>query len=314
MKINRRVVLFGGVAVSALKAASFGKEVLGANTAMLGYGIFQAIDAIRRLGFTAIEIHTMGVPQPVPNQFPGFEVDKVTAVEKRNIRKALHGFRRLTTHLPYLGLSPFSADRRMAEESIHTIRTALQTTAYVGAELAVLHVVPPKDRSPEEARPIIVNQIREWGAFAARNKFKLAVETGYPNSVQQFTSLIEDIGHEAVGCTVDVGHQKKFEELKAWVTPEEHASPAGIRAYNDVIHAIIDRLGAKILHCHVHDIDPSTWQEHLPIGTGFVDYPRLIAKLSRIQYRGLLMFEIGGPGSEIEARLADSKRKLEVFL
>jgi hypothetical protein len=33
-----------------------------------------------------------------------------------------------------------------------------------------------------------------------------------------------------------------------------------------------------------------------------------------MQYRGLLMLEIAGPGSEIEALLADSKRRLEAFL
>jgi len=68
----------------------------------------------------------------------------------------------------------------------------------------------------------------------------------------------------------------------ATMKPEERATPAGIRAYNDTTHAIIDGLHEKIWHLHVHDIDPPTWQEHRPMGTGFVDYPRLIAKLRQI--------------------------------
>ncbi|MCX6630086.1 MAG: TIM barrel protein, partial [Candidatus Solibacter sp.] len=137
---------------------------------------------------------------------------------------------------------------------------------------------------------------------------------GFPASIAEFVALIKETGHAAVGCTIDVGHQRGYKELVARVKPEERGTPAGIRAYNDVTHEIIDQLRDKILHFHVHDIDPPTWQEHRPIGTGFVDYARLIGKLRQIGYRGLLMFEIAGPGSEIEALLIDSKRKLEAFL
>ena len=311
--MQRRDFLFSALA-STLRAAGFGKEVLGANTAMAGYGLYQSIEALRRLGFPTIEIHPMGVPQPTTGKFPGFEFDTLTAAEKTKIRQSLEGFRRITTHLPYTGLDPFSRDRQIAEQSLGKIKTAMEATAYFGAELAVLHVIAPKDRPASEAWPLMVHQIREWGDYAAQHRFKIAFETGFPASVEAFLRLAHEIHHEAVGCTIDVGHQRGYKELVARVKPEERGTPNGIRAYNDVTHEIIDGLKDKVLHLHVHDIDPPTWQEHKPIGTGFVDYPRLIAKLQQIGYRGLLMFEIGGPGSEIEALLADSKRKLEAFL
>ena len=68
--------------------------------------------------------------------------------------------------------------------------------------------------------------------------------------------LVKEIDHESVGATVDVGHQKNYAELTARVQPEEKGTPAGIRAYNDVTHMIIDELGSKIFHMHVHDIEP----------------------------------------------------------
>ncbi len=311
--MNRRDFLMAALA-APLRGASFGKEVLGANTAMSGYGLYPAIEAVRRAGFPTIEIHPMGVPEAKPDQFPGFEFDTLADAEKKKIRKSLEGFRRITTHLPYIGLSPFAADRQMAERSVGKIKAAMEATAYFGAELAVLHVIAPKDRPLAEAWPIMVRQIREWGDYAAQHRFKLAFETGFPASVAEFVSLAREIGHDAVGCTIDVGHQRGYKELVAKVKPADRTTPAGIRAYNDTTHAIIDALGEKVFHLHVHDIDPATWAEHKPIGTGFVDYPRLIAKLRQIGYRGLLMLEIGGPGSEIEALLADSKRKLEAYL
>lgn len=311
--MRRREFLLSAAA-STLRAAAFGREVIGANTAMAGYSLTDAIAAIRRIGLPAIEIHPMGVPQAMPGKFPGFEFDTLSAAEKRGIKESLAGFRRITTHLPYDGLSPFAAGAPLAEHSRKKVAAALEATQYFGAELAVLHIIPPKDRSEAEARPLIVEQVRRWGDIAARGKFKIAIETGYPGSVAEFPALIREIAHDAVGCTIDVGHQKAYRELVARVRPEDRATPAGIRAYNDTTHAIIDALPGKIWHFHVHDIDPATWQEHRPMGTGFVDYPRLIAKLRKIDYRGLLMLEIAGPGAEIEKLVADSARKIEAFL
>lgn len=297
-----------------MSAAGMGKEALGAYTAMLGYGLYPAIEAIRRLGFRTIEIHPMGVPQPTPDKYPGFEFDALAGAEKKKVRKSLDGFRRIATHLPYIGLSPFARDSKIAEQSLGKIKSALEATAYFKAEIAVLHVIAPKDRPAAEAWPLYVRQLREWGDYAAKHRFKLAFETGYPNSVEEFVRLAREVNHDAVGCTIDVGHQRGYKELVARVKPADKGTPAGIRAYNDTTLDIADKLGQKVLHLHVHDIDPATWAEHKPIGTGFVDYPRLFAKLRQIGYRGMLMFEIGGPGSGIEAALADSKRKLEAFL
>lgn len=310
----RRRDFLGAALAARLRAAGVGKEALGANTAMEGYGLYQAIDAIRRLGFPTVEIHPMGRPEPTPGQFPGFEFDTLADGERKKIRKALGAFNRVTTHLPYIGLSPFARDAQLAERSLGKIRAAMEATAYFGAELAVLHVIAPKDRTPAEAWPMMIRQLREWGDYAARHRFKIAFETGYPRSVEEFVRMAREANHGAVGCTIDVGHQSGYRELVSRVKPEQRNTPFGMRAYNDVTHEIIDGLGPKLLHMHVHDIDPATWREHKPIGTGFVDYPRLIAKLRQIGYRGLLMFEIAGPGSEIEALLADSKRKLEAFL
>jgi sugar phosphate isomerase/epimerase len=313
MNWRRREFLLAGFA-GILRAAGLDKNAIGANTAMAGYSLYQAIDAIRHCGFPVIEIHPMGVVTATPGKFPGFEFDTMPDASRRKLRQALAGFRRITTHLPYSGLSPFSPDRKTADESVRKIAGALDATAYVGAELAVLHVVPPKEVPFAEVRTAAIQRIREWGDFAAAHRFKIGIETGFPRSIAEFTAFVQAVNHEAVGCTIDVGHQGRYAELMAKVKPEDRGTPAGIRAYNDTTHAIIDGLPGKVLHFHVHDIDPATWQEHRPIGTGFVDYPRLIAKLRKINYAGVLMLEIAGPGSEIESLVADSKRRLEAYL
>ena len=100
----------------------------------------------------------------------------------------------------------------------------------------------------------------------------------------------------------------------AKVGPEQRSTPEGIRAYNDTTLDIIAKLREKTFHLHVHDIDPATWQEHKPLHFGFVDYPRLIAKLREVNYRGALVLEIGGPAATMRTELTYAKHALEGYL
>ncbi|MFN7920349.1 MAG: sugar phosphate isomerase/epimerase family protein [Bryobacteraceae bacterium] len=306
--ISRRAVL------SLAASAAFAKRApwtLGANTAIDGYDLFRAIETIRELGFRAIEIHPMGVPAATPGRFPGFLFDRLSAADKSRIRRALAPFRHVTTHLPYTGWNWMSGDAAEREASIRAVETAMDATAYFGARLAVLHPQPLPAGRENELRAAYLERFRTWGDRARKLGFRLALETGYPRSIAAYTALIRDIGHPAIGSTIDVGHQSRYAELTARVKPEERSTPAGIRAYNDTTIAIAEQLGAKLFHLHVHDIDPATWQEHKPLVHGFVDYPRLFATLRKIGYKGILMLEIGGPASELPGWLRQAKQKLE---
>lgn len=290
-------------------AASLDAGAVGANTAITGYGLYQAIDVLRELGFPAIEIHPMGRPEPTPGQFPGFEFDRLAGAEKARLREALRGFRHVTTHLPYTDLHYFSRFEPVAEFSRRRIEVALEATAYFGAKVAVMHPLPASGLTLREQWPEMVRRFREWGEAARKAGLRLALETGYPRSVRDYVRLIREIDHEWVGATIDVGHQGGYEELAG-----RQGTPGGSEAYNDTTLEIVDRLGSKVFHFHVHDIDPATWKEHRPIGTGFVDYPRLVKKLREIGYRGLLILEIDAPAAEMRKYLADNKRRLEGFL
>jgi len=111
--------------------------------------------------------------------------------------------------------------------------------------------------------------------------------------VASFVRLLEKVNHAAVGATIDVGHQGRYAELVARVKTEDRAKPAAVAAYNDTTIEIIRQLGAKVVHLHVHDIDPATWAEHKPMVHGFVDYPRIFAALREVRYQGALVLEIG---------------------
>jgi len=288
--------------------------VLGANPYFPGYDLYRSIRIMRDIGFQSIEMHPMGSPEAIAGMPPGFQFDRIDESEKRRIKEALSGFRYISTHLPWTDTPYFSPFVPAAEFGVRQIDIALEATAFLGAEVANIHVQRSAHISMEQAWPTMIRQFRQWGDTAGRHGFRLAIETGYPRSVRDFVRLIQEIDHEHVGATVDVGHQGSYAELLERVPPDKKGTPEGIRAYNDVTLEIIDRLGSKIFHMHIHDIEPDTWSEHKPLVHGFVDYPRLIAKLREIKYDGLLIFEIGGPVESLGEYFADAKQKVEAYL
>lgn len=301
--MNRRSIL-QALAALPLPAFFVRPSQLGANTAIKGLGLLEALALLRRLEFPIVEIHAMGNPDATPDQFPGFQFDKLGAREKQAIKAALRGFQHVTAHLPYTGLDYFAQDEAVAGAAARVVDIAIEGAAFFGAEVAVLH--------PKAGGGDMLRQIRRWGDLAQRHRLRLALETGYPPSVSSFVRLIREVDHPAVGATIDVGHQSKYAEL-ARVAPRDRATPVGIRAYNDTTLAIVEALGPKVFHFHVHDIDPATWQEHRPIGTGFVDYPRLFALLRKLHYQGHLIFEIAGAPGDMEHHLRDGKARLDAL-
>lgn len=310
--------VLAGTAVGAVPALSAGRglhpEIIGANPYFPGYDLYRSIGILHWLGFHTIELHPMGSPEARPGMPPGFELDRISDTEKQRIKEALHPFRYVSTHLPWVDTPYFSSFAPSHEYGMSRIDTALKATAFLGAEVANIHVQRSAHITLDDAWPMLIESFQRWGGIAQDLGFRLAIETGYPESVKDFVRLISEIDHDAVGATIDVGHQKNYAELVARVKPEEKGTPEGIRAYNDVTHEIIDQLGSKIFHMHVHDIEPETWSEHKPLIHGFVDYPRLIAKLRKIDYEGLLVFEIGGPVDKLPEYFGDAKTKLEAFL
>ena len=301
------------LAGEGLAGARLDPEIIGANTAVTGYSLARAIELIAELDFPVIEIQPMGVPEATPGQFPGFDFDRLPDAERKRIKQSLSNFRMVTAHLPYTDLHHLSRFAPVAEFSRERVEVAIEGAAYFGSKVSVLH--------PEEARQSLeqswterLRLYRRWGDMAKARGMQIALETGYPRSVVDYVRLIQEIDHSHIGATIDVGHQARYQELTARVEPSERGTPKGIKAYNDVTHEIIDRLGPKVFHFHVHDIEPDTWAEHKPLIHGFVDYPRLVRKLEKIDYRGVLIFEIGGDPERMPDYLAEGKRKLEAYL
>lgn len=308
--LSRRSFVFTSAAALFAKQPSW---LVGANTAIQGYSLDQAIALLAKLKFPVIEIQPMGKPEATPKAFPGFLFDQLSAADKQKIKNELRPFRQVTAHLPYTGLDWMSSDPEKRRASIQAVDVGVEAAGYFGAKLAVLHPQPIKeDWTTRKAQ--YVETIGRWADRCRSFGIRIGLETGFPSSVASFVQFVQTINHSHVGATIDVGHQSRYAELRAKVGDADKSSPESIRAYNDTTLDIMSRLHDKVFHLHVHDIDPKTWQEHKPMVHGFVDYPRIFAQLRKVNYSGVLMLEIGGDPEKMPQYLTEAQDKFRAWL
>ncbi len=318
-----RIGTMGSVAaaVAPLRAAALRAgvraEQIGTNLPFLGMDLFSALDVVHRIGFQTVEAMTQGALRPGPSAAPGVVLADWSEEEKRQVKRSIKRFKHRSVHLPFGGLVVVSSDKELQARSRRIMEGALETAAFLEVEFAVIHCIPPRGVPREKAWPELIDLYRKWGDRAGQLGFRLGVETGYPGSVETFVQFVQDLDHPHIGATIDVGHQINYPEFRRQFGKKIPNSPDAYRAYNDVIHLLIDRLGEKLWHFHIHDIDPTVWREHKPLVHGVIDYPRLFAKLAQTGFSGLLVFEINGryaPPDQMPGVVEDSYRKVLAYL
>jgi sugar phosphate isomerase/epimerase len=313
--ISRRLftsALLGG-GFAAMAKGGFPPCFVGASADLRHKDYFQTMDYLRSAGFRTVEVQENG---QISAEFArtgkqsGFCLN--SKADAGRIRRAVDGFDRVTVHLPWTRLNYGGLAGASTDEGVLAIDEGLRVGGALGAKVAVLHFRPGEGLSVQQAWPVLVQRIRRWGGMARDMGCRLAVETGTPAAVKDFVRLIHEIDHPNVGATLDVGHQRGDPELARRVRREDRAKPESIRAYNDTNIWLVEQLREKLYHLHVHDIVPETWDEHQPLIYGFIDYPRLLAKLREVRYDGVLVLEIG-PMEGMEKWLPEAKAKLEAW-
>lgn len=265
---------------------------LTASTACLaGHSFSDSLQAIRKLGFDGVEILTFTGAKHSVGDIPGVVVAQLTTSEKRSLRGTVERFRFVTTHLPFHGLYPAAQDavaRRTAQERI---LQAVEDSGFWGASVATAHAAVEPGQTLDSAKGELVAFFRRVGDAAARQNVRIGIETGWPNTVESYLALLREIAHEHVGATVDTGHIRSYRS-DIGVTDEERPSPNGIQRYNDVLLQIVNGLGPKLFHFHFDDVRPADWRDHRQLGTGIVNWNRLLTRLSAISYSGTFALEL----------------------
>ncbi len=276
-------------------------ERLSFNTACLPNRTFEeTVELGRSLGFTGVELLSFADYRHTQGDLAGFYFDRLTEEQKQGLAEQTAPFEHLSAHAPFWDIAPFSPNPGIREESRHQLLTATQVLAELGGSTITTHVIPKKGYELDEYRQEILDFYRELGEVAGECGVTVTIETGWPVvAVEPFADLVHDIDHPAVGANVDVGH------LRGAMSAEEKSSSEAAAIYNDLLAAHLESLSEKLYHMHLHDIRQEDFRDHRGVGRGFLDYPRLMGQILRLDYQGLLVFELEEPDDV--AALAESR-------
>ncbi len=255
----------------------------------------EALPGILAAGFAGVEFDAWRQK----NSRGGAQVDKMSADDQARLKVLLKRFRHLSTHLPFrdpdtlrdADFRPIAADAAIREKARHQLRRAIEDTAFWGVKMTTIHVCSEKGVAFSDAKPELVALYRELGDQAAKHHIRLGIEMTGPYRAAEYLDLVESVGRENVGGTVDTGHVGIFRE-DVGITNAERSTARGIQRYNEVLMDFVKGLGPKLFHFHVHDVRPSDWKDHFCPPTGVVDWMRLLKHLSSVGYTGWFAAEI----------------------
>jgi sugar phosphate isomerase/epimerase len=161
----------------------------------------------------------------------------------------------------------------------------------VGAKIIVVVPSPvgrtaqPVGKTFDELRNNAVKNIREAAYYAQKHDIKFAIEainryeTYFANTLEKAYSLVNDIGHPAVGIMADLFH----------MSIEESSFTQSLLMIQD-----------KLLHVHIAD------NTREPAGLGHIDFKEILRVLKKIGYNGSLtmefMYRLADPYSSKEIK------------
>jgi len=280
---------------------------IGANVACLAnYQFEDAINEIYKLNFPALGLLAFDGGVHSIGKLPGFWFDRLNRSERLNLRNLTQKFDTILIHAPFTDVPLFTYNVGIREEAIRQTISSIEAGAFLKATVITMHINTMSIEYFNEIRSYIIETFLYLGDYAEYHNLKLGIETGFPNDIENYINLIKEINHPAVGATVDTGHIFNYVPLSYRKTDE------GKTLLNRYLIEIITKLRNKVFHLHVHDVRASDWRDHRSVGSGIIEFPRVIDELTNIGYEGSFELEL----EEIaqEKALIESKNYLDELI
>lgn len=260
------------------------KEKLGFETACWrGYSLFEALRKGKKLGFKTVELSVYNNI----GKLPGFWFRKLSHQERQQLKQALVGYKYISTHAPFIDLPLFTYNEEIKQVALTQIKEAIDATYFFDGRVTIVHANAKSGFQLHEYWDEMLETFRALGDYAAQYATRLGIETGFPNTVKEYTNLIIEIDHPQVGATIDVGH------IVAYMERELRGTNRGMEKFNQILLQIVEILKEKLYHFHLHDVSKHDFRDHrMTVGEGVVDFARLFSYLTEVSYDGQLIFEL----------------------
>ncbi len=136
----------------------------------------------------------------------------------------------------------------------------------------------------------IVMAMQEIAAYGERVGARLAIETG-PEPPHIVKRLIDTVGSEAIRVNYDPANLVIWPALLANQTGEEYQQEQALSDFQPTEGAKV--LGPYVVHTHAKDalVHEGGRYEEVPLGEGWVDWPRYIKYLEEVGYDGYFAIE-----------------------
>lgn len=240
------------------------------------------IEAVGEMGFDYVEL-TMDAPMAHHHVLREHQDAVLSALRRLGLGLVCH----LPTFVSAADLTP-----GLREASVRELVESMETAEALGAEKVVLHPAHASGLG-RKAIELFRSHMRESLATVLRAARSLDVRVVLENmppaacslsQPEDFTEIFQQYPH--LGMTLDLGHAHID-------TPGEQRNLAFIERY-------ADRIG----HVHASD-NRGAADDHLPVGVGTLDFPRVIQALQGIGYDETMTLEVFSQDREYLMRSRD---------
>ncbi|MBL7223867.1 MAG: sugar phosphate isomerase/epimerase [Candidatus Brocadiae bacterium] len=250
----------------------------------------EQIDWARANGFDAIAFHTA----PILALRRGIDPATMAPADLTRLSDAIEPFAEAHIHAPFelFDVSLVSPNERVREGSIELIEQSLLLASRVDAATVTVHAgATGAAISPDERKGLLTESLLALDETAAGLGVTIGLE-----ATEHF-DLFERVDFEATGVTIDVGHLsfRDGAAYRPWHT----------------LGGLIRHLGEKIVHVHLHDYDGQ--HDHLPLGSGRIDFAEIVEALAEVDYAGTLCLELA-PSPTLEDGYRRSLERLRALL
>ncbi|HAR64210.1 MAG: hypothetical protein DKM50_09540 [Candidatus Margulisiibacteriota bacterium] len=254
--------------------------------------IFDCLEDIRNAGFCTIEISSSPSHLDYHNK---------EAVKQAKAKMAELGIEPYSFHAPFgADIDITSLDEKVRDNSYQELLNAADAAVLIGVRYLVIHPGPEKPHNPSDQDHMqrlenagkVLNKV---ASFCKDHKIDLVLENVLPHlifgNMRDMLWILGSINTTNVGTCMDTGHA----------------------ALSGDIDIITYKISGYLRYIHAHD-NKGKYDDHLPPGSGTIDWHKLLLSLTRTAFRGSIILELAGNQQRRNDEVLSDARQSRLFL
>jgi len=280
------------------------RPLLGFSTACLpNQHLLEVLHAGAEAGFEAVKVLAFADGEHSCGKLAGFWWSELSATQRKELQAALAPFEQVSLRMPFGRYPLVSADAAFARLSERRMREAFEAAGALEVTSVTVHAESQPPAPWQAVRAKLLDRLAALEPLAEAAQTKVLVETGYPGRVEDYLDLVAALPSERFGANVDVGHLHAAMDRTRW------GVTLGPLDFMEALLHVVETVAPQLHEIHLHDVRSHDLRDHREVGTGFLDFPALFARVKASGACPVLIFELEEP--EALPALLRSKERIE---